>query len=132
MLTEFSSLMRSSSPTKGISRVITVTRILRSWSTLLCLILCNIACGTMVGVQSGKSLHRHKLGASSIEILLINRSIGSASFSRRFRTSARPSFQVIRIVNNAAPSRIGTQPPEAILKTLRLQNQIQYQEWRGK
>src|SRR5690606_11747891 len=53
---------------------------------------------------------------SPIEILLINRSIGKASCSRRFKTKARPSFQVIKMVNSTAPIRIGTQPPEVIFK----------------
>ena len=45
----------------------------------------------------------------------MNRSIGKASFSKRLKTNARPSFHVIKMVYMMAPIKIGTQPPATIL-----------------
>src|SRR5690606_36694423 len=73
--------------------------------------------GTIFGVPFRKMASPGtNLVPSASEIVVINRSIGMASCSSRFSTNARPSFQVMRIVNSTAPIRIGTQPPEAIFK----------------
>ena len=80
-------------------------------------------CGTIFGVPVRKiASPGTNLVPSPIDTLLIKSSIGNASFSIRLRTNARPSFQVIKMVNSTAPNIIGTHPPDRIFNEVEATN----------
>ena len=86
---------------------------MRSCSTLLCLRLCNSACGTpFIDVLMKTAVPETRVAAFAAD--LMNTSIGMALSFMRSCIRLRPRAQVVRKVKATAPTSSGNQPPSGI------------------
>src|SRR5690625_4948013 len=111
--------MRSSGSAIGVSRVSAVSITLRSCRTLLCLRLCNKACGTVSGLAVMKmAVPGTRIGGCSSMPEMNAPSDRPPSCLIPRISKSPPRRQVTRMVNTAPASTSGNQPPSRIFSVL--------------